>query len=89
MGPFAHADGCDLPWPFDRLVPRLAAERDEVVVGWKDAVREPVFAHELPDILDRVEFRRAGRQRQEGDDGSGRRVMLSGMVSFGDMCHPA
>ena len=30
MGPFAHADGGDLPRPFDELVPGLAAERDDV-----------------------------------------------------------
>ncbi len=67
MRPFAHADGCDLPRPFDELVPGLAAERDDVVVGLEDAVRELVVTHELPDILDRVELRRTGRQRHEGD----------------------
>ena len=67
MRPFAHADGCDLPRPFDELVPGLAAERDDVVVGLEDAVRELVVTHELPDILDGVEFRRAGRRWQQGD----------------------
>jgi hypothetical protein len=33
---------------------------DDVVIGCEDAVRQPVVAHELPDILDRVELRRAG-----------------------------
>ena len=28
---------------------------------------EPVVAHELPDIFDRVQLRAFGRQRQEGD----------------------
>jgi hypothetical protein len=27
---------------------------DDVVIGFEDAVREPVIAHELPDILDRA-----------------------------------
>ena len=56
MCPFSHADGCDLPRPFDELVPGLAAERDDVVVGLEDAVREPVVAHELPDILHGIQF---------------------------------
>ncbi len=56
MRPFSHADGFDLPWPFDELVPSLAAERDDILVGLEDAVREPVFAHELPDILHGVQF---------------------------------
>ena len=29
---------------------------DYVLVGCKDPVGEPVVAHELPDILDRIEF---------------------------------
>lgn len=40
---------------------------DDVLVGCEDAVGEPVVAHELPDILDRVEFGAFGRQRDEGD----------------------
>ena len=39
---------------------------DEIVVGFKHAVGEPVVAHELPDVLDRIEF---GGFRWEGDDG--------------------
>ena len=31
------------------------------------AVRQPVVAQELPDVLDRVEFRRAGREQDDGD----------------------
>jgi len=33
----------------DELVPSLAAVVDEIVVGFEDAVGEPVVAHELPD----------------------------------------
>ena len=40
---------------------------DDVVVAGEDPVREPVVAHELPDVLDRVQLRRAWRQRQERD----------------------
>ena len=42
---------------------------DDIVIGFEDAVGEPVVAHELPDILDRVQFGTSGRQRHEGDIG--------------------
>ena len=35
---------------------------DDVVVGIEDAVGQPVVAHELPDVLDRIELGRAWRQ---------------------------
>ncbi len=50
MRPFAHAEGHDLPWLVDEVVPGLAAQRDDVFVGFEDPVRQPVVAHELPDI---------------------------------------
>lgn len=40
---------------------------DDVLVGFEDAVRQPVFAHELPDVFDRVKFGRFGWQGQDGD----------------------
>ena len=45
----------------------MAAVIEDVFVALEDAVREPVVAHELPDVLDRVEFRRSGRERHQGD----------------------
>ena len=42
---------------------------EDVVVGFEGAVRQPVVAHELPDVLDRVELGAFGRQRHEGDIG--------------------
>src|SRR3954447_18707421 len=56
MGPIAHTYGHDLPRLIDEAVPCLAAMVDDVVVGLEDAVREPVVAHELPDILDGVQL---------------------------------
>ena len=56
-----------MPWLIDELVPSLAAVVDDVVVGAEDAVREPVVAHELPDILDGIEFGAFGRERDNGD----------------------
>lgn len=40
---------------------------DDVLVRIEDAVRQPVVAHELPDVLHRVQLGRAGRQEQERD----------------------
>src|SRR5262249_9687744 len=42
---------------------------DEIVVGFEDAVGEPVVAHELPDVLDRVELWALRRQQNAGDIG--------------------
>jgi hypothetical protein len=44
----------------DEFVPGEAAVIDDIVMGFEDAVGEPVVAHELPDILDRVQFRTSG-----------------------------
>jgi len=41
----------------------------DVVAGFEDAVGQPVFAHELPDIFDRVRLRAPGRRRHERDVG--------------------
>jgi hypothetical protein len=40
---------------------------DDVVVSLEDPVREAVVAEELPDVLDRVQLGRPGRQGQERD----------------------
>src|SRR4029077_13234919 len=56
---------------------------EDVVVGFEDAVREPIVAHELPDVLDRIELGRFRRQRQERDvvwDGKPLRDMPSGLI---------
>jgi hypothetical protein len=67
MGPLAESEGHDAPRLVGELGPRLAAMGDDVVVTGEHAIGEPVLAHELPDVLDRVQFRGAGRQRQERD----------------------
>ncbi len=54
---------------------------DDVVVGTEDAVGQPVVAQELPDILDRIEFGRSGRQGEDGDIGGP--VELAGGVPAG------
>ena len=41
MCPFPHTDGDDLPRLINELVPGLATERDDFLVGFEDAVRQP------------------------------------------------
>jgi hypothetical protein len=48
--------GHDAPTLVDELVPGVAAVVDDVVIGLEHAVREPVVAHELPDVLGRVQI---------------------------------
>lgn len=60
---------------------------EDVVVGFEDAVREPIVAHELPDVLDRIELGRFRRQRQERDvvwDGKPPRDMPSRLIKKKD-----
>lgn len=42
---------------------------EDVGVGIKDAIVDPIAAHEWPKVLDRVEFGGAGRQGQQGNVG--------------------
>jgi|SRR5215510_2178910 hypothetical protein len=81
MRPLAQSNGHDAPRLIDQLVPGFAAMVDEIVVGFEDAVRKPVVAHELPDVFDRVELRTFWRQRHDGDvgwhDKAGRQVPAS------------
>src|SRR5277367_5163464 len=67
MGPISHSDGLDDVWKRGEFVPRLAGGVDDVVVGPEHPVGEPVLAQILPDVLDRVEFRRARGQPDRRD----------------------
>lgn len=69
MCPLAHSDGHDAPGLIDELIPCEAAMVDDVVVGFEDAIRQPVVAHELPYVLDRIKLRASWRQRHQGDVG--------------------
>jgi hypothetical protein len=55
--------------PCDEVHPRLACGVDDGVVGFEDAVGEPVRAEILPDVLDRVEFGDARGQQDRRDVG--------------------
>jgi hypothetical protein len=67
MCPFAKPDGHDAGRLIDEFVPSKATMIDYIVIGQEDTFGEPVFAHELPDIFKRIEFRTFGRNRQQGD----------------------
>src|SRR6187200_58214 len=51
---------------------------DKVGVGCEHPVREPVIAHELPDVLGGVELRAFGREHHERDT-----------TRPAERCHPA
>src|SRR6266496_2959853 len=56
MRPVAQADRHDGPRLVDEVVPGVAAVVEDIVVRPEDAVGDPVVAHELPDVFDRVEI---------------------------------
>ena len=53
----------------DEVSPSITGCIDDVVVAFEDAVGKPVGAHVLPDVLDRVQFRGAGWQKDQCDVG--------------------
>ena len=63
--PSSHSDGHDPPRLIDELVPGVAAVVDDLVVGFEDAVREPIVADELPDVFLRVRGNAAQEARDE------------------------
>ena len=78
VGPIAHTDRGDERRLGGEPVPGFAGGVDDVVVGLEDTVGEPILAQILPDVLDRVELRRARGQPNRRDVGRhsqlGRRV---------------
>ena len=56
MRPLSHTDGHDRFGLVDEFVPGLATGLDDGVVIFEDAVGEPILAHVLPDVLDRVQL---------------------------------
>ena len=69
MRPLAQSDKHDGPRMIDETVPGEAALVEDVVAGFEDAVRQPVVAPELPDVLDGVALGAFRRERQQGDVG--------------------
>jgi len=74
----------------------MAAVVEQVIIGYEDPVGEPVVAHELPEVFDRVQFGALGRQRHEGDVGGHGEAMRqvpsrlveddNGMAAWCDFC---
>jgi hypothetical protein len=57
MRPVSSSEGHDSPRLIDKLVPGLTVEGDDLALGFEDAMGEPIFAHDLPDVFDRIELR--------------------------------
>jgi len=60
---------------------------DDVVVGFEDTVRQPVLAHEVPEVFDWVQLWRFRRQWQDGDVGGYDQIarhMPSGLIHDDD-----
>lgn len=84
MDPLAHSDRHDTPWLIDEPIPSMTAVVDDVVVGFEDAVRQPVIAHQLPDVFDWIES-----LGQRGGSGiSGRREIARGRIASGTHAKP-
>jgi hypothetical protein len=66
MGPIAQSDGHNPPRLFGKLVPSLAAMVDEIVVGFEEAVAEPVVANELSDAFVLYFFCRRSQRTPSG-----------------------
>lgn len=81
MSSAARTDGHYFPWLADEGVPCEAAVVVGVRVGCEDADGESVIAHELPDVLERVQFWRSRWQWHQGD--VARRRQLGKGVSAG------
>src|ERR671910_418711 len=81
MGPLAHADGRAGVRLCDKPVPGVAGCIDDVVVGFEDAVREPVGADVLPYLL--AGFSSGAR------DGRKISVMFLGTLRLPVVCQPA
>ena len=67
MRPVAQPERHNSPGLCHKLVPGLGAVVDDVVVAGEHPVRQPVVAHELPDVLLRVQLRALRWQGHDGD----------------------
>jgi hypothetical protein len=64
VSPISEADGFDLVRQVEKAVPGVF---EDGLIVFEDAIGQPVLAQELPDILHRVQFRRACRQQDRHD----------------------
>jgi hypothetical protein len=75
MGPFSVPNRHDDPGLVDKLVPGLGGDRQNFVVGFEDPIGKLILAHELPNVLDRVQFGRSWRHGHQGDVGRDRQLV--------------
>jgi hypothetical protein len=64
--PHDHDRWAQSRMPMDMMVQGRSMSLFQASQQWS-TVRQPVIAHELPDILHRVELGRAGREEDDGD----------------------
>src|SRR3954470_20121059 len=69
MSPVTEPERHDAPGLIGEPVPGETAVVEDVAVRGEDPVRQPVLAHELPDVLNRIELWRPRRERYKGDVG--------------------
>ena len=69
MSPIAEADRYDGPGLGDGPVPGIATVVEDGAVGGEHPVGQPIVAQDLAEVLNRVQFRAFGRQRQQGEIG--------------------
>lgn len=74
-------DGYNSGWSCEKVIPGVAACLDDGVVGVVEAEREVILAQILPDVLDRIELGRVGRQAEQREVVGGSRTWL--------VCQPA
>lgn len=60
MSPLADSNGCDAPRMIGACIPCATPMAENIVVGFEYSVREPVIAHEPPQLLDGVDWAQRG-----------------------------
>ena len=65
--PIARRDGGDSPGLVEELLPGFLTGIEKVGIALEDAVGEIGLAQVLPDVLDRIELGRIGRQFEQAD----------------------
>ena len=69
LRPWSGCDGSDALWSVGESDPGITAR--DALICLEHAMAQVVLAQELPDVLDRIEFRTVGRQMQQADDAAG------------------
>jgi hypothetical protein len=90
MSPIAQSDGGDLPGLVDEAVPGEATVVEDVLVGFEDAIGQPVVPPPALPKGPRMNCQMFSTGFSSGDfAGSGNKVMFSGTGSLAVVCQPA